>query len=285
MVKKIYFWVLPVLSAFLFALSMNLFIVPYKIYSGGVLGICQVLRTFFGEITGINTDVSGIFYYALNIPLLFLAYKSIGKSFFIKTLVTVSMISAFLSLIPIMENPIFEDDIFISIVVGAILVGVSIGLSLQAGASTGGMDILALYMLKKGRIKGVGSLYLLLNAVLFFVYSVLFDIKIALYSLIFEVISALATDRTHSKNISVEAIVISKDNEKMQNALLKNLGRGVTFWEGKGAYTNENKRILFVILSKYEVPVLEKTVRAEDENAFTVICENVFVKGYFEKKF
>ena len=93
----------------LYAVGMNLFVVPHGLYTGGVMGICQVIRTLLMRYTSLplqNFDISGIIYYIVNIPLFFIAMKKLGKVFFTKTLVCVTAMSFFLSVITVPKVPV-----------------------------------------------------------------------------------------------------------------------------------------------------------------------------------
>ena len=155
-------------GSLLLALAINLFIVPQHLYSSGLLGLCQVIRTLLDTKLGIrfdNFDLAGTLYLAANLPLLLLAYKTMGRSFVaMLALCTVSN-SVFLSIIPIPATPIIS-DVLTSCLVGGILAGFSNGLVLTCGASCGGLDILGLYLSKKTKGFTVGRFSLLFNAVL-----------------------------------------------------------------------------------------------------------------------
>ena len=140
------FWqrnAMAVIGMLIFSAGINLFIVPANLYNGGVLGISQVLRTvlvrYFHVASG-TTDIAGIINMLLNIPLFALAYVFVGKKFFFRTLVCVISQTLFLSLIPIPAIPIVQDSLTASII-GGIFGGTGIGIALQSGGSSGGLDI------------------------------------------------------------------------------------------------------------------------------------------------
>ena len=182
-------------GSLLLALAINLFIVPQHLYSSGLLGLCQVIRTLLDTKLGIrfdNFDLAGTLYLAANLPLLLLAYKTMGRSFVaMLALCTVSN-SVFLSIIPIPATPIIS-DVLTSCLVGGILAGFSNGLVLTCGASCGGLDILGLYLSKKTKGFTVGRFSLLFNAVLYAMCLVLFSAPTAIYSAIYTVFNCLWT--------------------------------------------------------------------------------------------
>ena len=133
-----------VLGMLIFSVGINVFVVPAELYNGGVLGISQIIRTLlirYGNLNVRGIDVAGIINLVLNIPLFFLAYHSISKGFFFRTLVCVFSQTFFLTVIPIPAVPLVEDTLTASLI-GGIIAGSGIGLALRCRGSSGGLDIL-----------------------------------------------------------------------------------------------------------------------------------------------
>ena len=149
---------LAVAATLLYAIGVNWFIVPMGLYTGGLLGFCQVARTLIVEALGLspNVDFSGILYLAANVPILLLAWRVLGKGFLVRTAVCTVTSSLFLSLVP-PAAPLVEETLT-NCVLGGILVGFSLGIVLTCGCSTGGLDILGLWLAKKGKGFSVGAL-------------------------------------------------------------------------------------------------------------------------------
>lgn len=277
-----------ILGTLVYAVGINLFIVPVGVYTGGIMGICQVIRTVLIQYLHLDfgtTDIAGIIYYAINIPLFFLAFRMMGKLFFFKTMLSTVAMTIALTLIPIPSKLLVTDDILTNCLIGGIISGVGTGLTLMMGGSGGGMDIIGLYYIKKRRRSGVGQVSLAVNFVLYCVCFFLFNIQTAIYSIIVAVVDTVAIDRMHAQNINVEVIIISKnDLRQFQQDFMSQMGRGMTKWTFTGAYTNEQSEIMYVILSKYEVNQLKLLVRQYDPEAFIVLNEGVSVDGNFLKK-
>ena len=171
-------------GSLLLALAINLFIVPQHLYTSGLLGLCQVIRTLLDTKLGIrfsNFDLAGTLYLLANLPLLLLAYKTMGRTFVVKLALCTVSNSLFLSIIPIPAEPIIP-DMLTSCLVGGILAGFSNGLVLTCGASCGGLDILGLYLSKKGRGFTVGKFSMLFNAALYTLCLILFSAPTAIMS-------------------------------------------------------------------------------------------------------
>ncbi len=279
--------VLSFFSCVLYAIGINWFIVPLGLYSGGLLGICQLLRTFLIEVLRFPdvVDYSGIFYLLFNIPIFFLAWRMMGKGFLIRSVVCTLATSFFLSVIRTPETPIISESLA-ACVVGGIIAGFALGLCLTCGSSTGGLDIVGLWMAKSGKSAGVGRFSLAINVFVYSVCAYLFGLGAAVYSMIFTVFCALFLDRFHEQNVAMQVLIFTKgESEQLLAPILQTLERGVTTWEGKGGYTGDPMHILCVCVSKFEVEELQRSVREVDPHAFFIVQEGVHIGGYFEKKF
>ena len=276
---------ISVLAACVYAVGVNWFIVPAGLYSGGIMGLCQIIRTVLVDVAGVdfgNFDFAGMIYYVINIPLFVLAYTRLGRKFFIKTIFAVTAMSAALSAIPIIE---IVDDPLAACLVGGLISGASVGVILRMGSSGGGMDIVGMIMSKWKKDFSVGKVNLFVNLLLYVSCLFLFDVQIVVYSVIYAAAYSLSMDKVHIQNINVEATIITKaDTKELEAAIFADLYRGITKWNAMGAYTHEESHILYVLLSKYEVNQLKALVRKYDPNAFIVINEGVSVQGNFLKK-
>ena len=113
----------------------------------------------------------------------------------------------------------------------------------------------------------------------------LFQPEIAIYSVIYNYFSAMVLDRMHQQNVSVEALIFTRDDQdKLARFIIEKLGRGVTYWNGVGAYTGTDLHVLCVCLSKYEIEELLHTVHTIDPHAFVTVQEGVRVHGNFQRK-
>ena len=272
-------------GAFLYAAGVNLFVVPAGLYTGGVMGICQVIRTLLIDYLHISfgtMDIAGIIYYLINIPIFVLAYTRLGRKFFVKTLITVTVMSAFCAVIP---TVMIVEDTMAACVVGGIVSGAGVGIILRMGSSGGGMDVVGVLLTMWKKNFSVGKINLLVNLVLYGTCLFLFDVEIVIYSLIYAAVYSVAIDKVHVQNINVEVNIISKMNTTaLEKEVFDQLGRGITKWTTLGAYTYEQSHILYIMLSKYEVNQLKAIVHKYDPNAFIVVNEGVSVDGNFLQK-
>lgn len=276
---------IAVFGTLLFALGMNLFIVPVGLYSGGFLGIGQVLRTLLVDYAHLpipaTLDIAGILLYIIDIPLFILAYCKLGRRFFVVTLICTTMQSIFLTLIAIPTDPILTDPLAASIV-GGVICGYGCGMTLQHGGSGGGQDILGLYFMKKDRNFSVGKISMMINALVYVACALMFDLTTVVYSLIYVAVYSFVTDHTHAQNQNVAAIIIAA-NDKLLPALRGHIDRAATYWDGTGSYQGHEHRVIYMVLSKYEAMQLRRTLHEVDPGAFATFFSVSSIDGNFAK--
>lgn len=271
----------------LIAAGVNLFIVPLGLYSGGVLGVCQLIRTLAQSHLDIvfgSFDITGILYFLVNIPILLYGYKVLGRALAGKTIICTVAYSVLASIIPIPSTPIMNDYLT-SCLIGGLFTGLGSGIVLTCGCSSGGLDVIGLCLSKKGSSFTVGRFSLTFNIFLYAICLFLFNVEVAIYSVIYNFATVMVMDRMHQQNISVQALIFTRgDGYKLGQEIISKLGRGVTYWNGAGAFAGASIRILCVCLSKYEVEDLVALVQEKDPNAFFTIQEGVQVYGNFHRK-
>ncbi|MCM1500083.1 MAG: YitT family protein [Clostridium sp.] len=283
------FWernAMAVVGMFLFAIAVNLFIVPANLYNGGVMGISQIIRTLlvrhFHRLSG-SIDIAGIINLLFNIPLFILAYVSIGKSFFVRTVVCVFSQTLFLSVLPVPAAPIVGDSLTASMI-GGIIAGTGIGVALRFGGSGGGMDIVGVYLTKKYKDFSVGKVTLVVNTVVYGICAILFGVQTAIYSIIYSAVSMLMSDRAHTQNINTEVFIFTKKEPKeILDYIVWEFERDATWWEAKGGYTADTTYMIVAVLSKYECAHLRRELKLIDEHAFVVVTDGVSINGRYEK--
>lgn len=271
----------------LLAATLNLFIVPLNLYSGGIMGVCQLISTVVLGHWGIDLgayDIAGFLYFLLNIPILLMAFRDLGRGLAVKTIICTVSYSLFYSIIPTPSQPIVSDYLT-ACLLGGILTGVGSGIVLTCGASGGGLDVIGLCLSKRGSHFTVGKFSLLFNVFLYAACLILFHAEVVIYSIIYNFFTAIVLDRMHQQNVNVQALIFTrKDEHLLSRFIMDKLNRGVTYWNGTGAYTGEDVHVLCVCLSKYEIEELLHTVHSIDSHAFITVQEGVRVLGNFPKK-
>ena len=274
-----------IIGTFMFCIAINVFVVPNNLYTGGVLGISQLIRSVITSIFKIELDfdISGLIYYIINIPLFIVAYKNLSKPFFYRTLLVITIQTILLSIIP--TESIVKDTLT-NILVGGLLGGAGLGIILSCGASTGGSDIIGLIIAKKNNELSVGKLGLIINLFVYSITGLLYGLETMIYSVIYSFIDNLTIDKMHEQNICSTAFIFCKTNPKEINDYIKNeLGRDFTYWDAKGGYDDSRTYIIYTALTKYELIKLERKIKESDFNAFMIKSEGIGIKGEFEKKF
>ena len=269
------------------ATAQKLFIVPMNMYTGGLMGLCQLARTLMQTGLGLDfgtNDIAGILYFCLNIPILILAYKTLGRGLVVKTLICTVSYSMIYSAVPTPASPIVEDYLT-SCLLGGIFVGVGNGIALTCGGSGGGLDIVGLCLSKRGSRFTVGKFSLTFNLFLYAICLILFSPEVAIYSVIYNFFSSMVLDRVHQQNVSVQALIFTRGDEKaISQFIIEKIGRGVTYWSGTGGYSGAEMHILCVCVSKFEIEELLHAVHSGDPHAFVMVQEGVRVHGNFRRK-
>ncbi len=270
----------------IYSMGMNLFIVPAGLYSGGIMGFCQIIRTLLTRELGLSfggIDIAGILYYLINIPILIVSWRKLDRMFVLKTLATVSVMTVMLTLIPTI--PIMGSDTITNCLVGGVISGIGIGIVLRCGGTLGGFDLVSLMIIRKHHDFSIGKITIGINFLVYALCMLVFSVPTAIYSMVYSVISSTTIDRVHLQNKDAQVTIITKKNAKeLEAAILSQLHRGVTQLRGTGAYTSEQVDLLEITLSEYELPLLRRIIHEYDPNAFVVVKDHVKVYGNYLKK-
>ncbi len=271
-------FVIVVIGALLNALSLNLFLIPANVYASGFTGVAQLLSSIFA-FTSIHIS-TGILLFVLNIPVTVLGWKKVGKSFTIYSFVSVATTTFFLEVIPIYP---LSEDILLNAVFGGVIAALGIGFTLKWGASTGGLDIVAM-VLSRMKDRPVGNYIFVLNSVIIVTAGLLFGWEKALYTLVTLYVSTRIIDAIHTRHEKLTAMIITKKGEELQKAIHSKLVRGITTLPAKGAFTKEDKEMLIMVITRYELYDLEHIIREVDPQAFTNIVETTGIFGFFRRE-
>ena len=248
---------------------------PNNIIDGGIVGI-SIIASFLSNIP------LGIFTFMLNIPFLFVGYKQIGKTFVISSLFSITCFSIFISLLhPI---PGLTNDILLATAFGGIILGVGVGLILRYGGSLDGTEIIAI-ILNKGSFLSVGQVIMILNVFVFSFAALVLGWDRALYSMLAYFVAHKTIDIIIEGLDEAKAVMIVSDHgEEIAKAITARLGRGVTFLDGRGGFTEDKKTILYSVVTRLEISKLRSIIYDKDENAFVTINNVSDVMGGTYKK-
>jgi uncharacterized membrane-anchored protein YitT (DUF2179 family) len=274
--KKI---VIVIAGALLNALAMNLFLIPANVYSSGFTGIAQLLSKVLSDYTPIHISM-GILLLLLNIPVAILGWRKVGKSFTVYSFLSVLMSSFFLTIVPIKQ---VSQDILLNAVFGGVILAVGVGITLKWGASTGGVDIIAM-VLSRMKDKPVGPYMFVLNGIIIVTAGFLFGWEKALYTLVTLYTSTRVIDAIHTRHAKLTAMIITKKADELKKAIHGSLVRGITMIPAKGAFSNETRDLLMIVITRYELYDLERIIKEIDPNAFTNIIQTTGVYGFFRRE-
>ena len=277
---------MAVVGELIYAVGVNLFIIPLHLYTGGLLGMCQLLRTLIYQALNITNgyDFSALLYYVMNIPIFLIAFRALGRVFLRNSIICTTACTLFLSLVPIPSAPMLE-DVLTNCLLGGALAGLGCGIVLTCGCSGGGLEVLGLYFSKKGARFTLGKFNIAFNAVLYGLCGILFSVQTMIYSILYTIFCAVVLDRVHQQSINVQALIFTKDHgAELSQYIMETLHRGVTWWDGQGAYTGQNVKILCVCLSKYEINDLREVMHQVDPHAFYIVQEGVQVSDNFIRR-
>jgi uncharacterized membrane-anchored protein YitT (DUF2179 family) len=260
------------------AIAMNWFLKPANVYASGFTGIAQLVSKIVTQFTPLHLT-TGLLLFVFNIPVAILGWIKVGKSFTLYSFLSVIFMSVLLEVIPIHHS---TSDILLYSVFGGILAAIGVGITLKFGASTGGLDIIAM-VLSRMNDKPVGNYFFMLNGVIIITAGALYGWDKALYTLVSLYASIRVIDAIHTRYQKLTVMIITKKSDEMKKAIHGKLVRGITLLPAKGAFSNEERNMLIIVITRYELYDLERIIKEVDDKAFTNIVETTNVFGFFRK--
>lgn len=251
------------LGALLSAFSIQTFLSPNMILDGGIIGISMIVS----KLTNISLS---IFTILLNIPLLLIGYKNLGKKFLIKAIYAMLIFSCFLTIFSNVNE--LTDDILLATIYGGIILGIGVGLVIRSGGCLDGTESVAIIINKKTSFS-TGQIIMLFNIFIYLTAGFLFGLDKALYSLLmyfitFKIIDLVSEGLEQAK----AAMIITEQGAQIANEIYNKLGRTATIIEGNGLVSGK-KDILYCVLTRMEISQLRTIVNNKDETAFVTITE------------
>lgn len=267
-----------VIGSFILASGFVLFITPYKIVPGGVYGISIVLHYLIGTPVGLVA-------LAFDIPLTIIGIKVLGPRFGVKTVVGFVLTAVFVDSLTYFygEAPLVVGDALLSSIFGGVFVGFGLGLIFKAKATSGGSDIVAMIIAKYTKMP-LGQLMILVDSSIVLVGLLAFqDWKIPLYSLIVIFISGKVIDVV-LQGISYDKtlFIISDKYEEIRDKVINDLNRGGTFIKSSGMYKRDEKTLIFTVVNRREVAILQDYIHKIDAKAFLIVinANEILGKGF-----
>ncbi len=283
--KRIKQYALSLLQIFLgsaiLALSMNVFLIPYKIAPGGVSGIATVLFYLSGEKIPV-----GIAMLAMNTPLFLAGLKVRGRHFIIKSIIGAVLLSVIIDLTEpwiadflsrFLSNPTGtgNHDLLLFALAGGVTTGLGLGFVFKEEATTGGTDMAAALLHKAFPWVPVGKILIVLDGLVVLMAAIVFkSFQLGLYSVVALYVSAKTLDGfLEGINFSKSLMIISPKADSIANVLMNEIDRGVTGLYGKGMYTGNPYTVLLCVVKKEEIHKVKNIVREIDSNAFVLLTD------------
>lgn len=253
------------LGVIITAFGVSFFLIPAKIAAGGVSGLATV-------IYHVANFPPGITMLLFNIPLFLLSWRVIGPMFGAKTLFGTVTLSIFVDIFNRIAIPMTQDLLLASIY-GGILSGIGLGIAFRSGGSTGGTDMAA-QLVARFFPTSVGQALLAVDGVVILLAGLAFGLELAMYALIAVFLTTKTIDLVQEGQVYAKAcLIISDYPEPIGRSIMEQLDRGVTSLDGRGMYTQFDKQVLLVIVSRLEIATVKKIVAELDPRAFVIIYD------------
>lgn len=269
-------YLILIIGSLIYSAGLEIFLVPNNIIDGGIVGI-SIMASY---LTGIPF---GVYMLVLNLPFLYLGYKQIGKTFAISTIISIIALSIFSEFLE--PVPRITEDYFLAAIFGGIIAGAGVGLVIRQGGSLDGTEITAIILDRKTSFS-VGEVVMFFNLFILGAAGFVFGWDKAMYSLVaYFIISKMIDVVLKGLDESYAVMIVSDEYEEIADALMHRLGRGVTYLHGQGAYTGDDKQVLYCVVTRLEVVKLKEIALEKDETAFVTINPvHDIVGGRFKKK-
>ncbi len=237
------------------------FLIPNHFIDGGFSGIAMLLA----KLTGIPLPILIV---VVNAPFVFIGYRHIGFIFAVKSALAIVGLAICLAVVPF---PVVTSDKLLGSFFGGFFIGAGVGLAIRGGGVLDGTEVLAV-ILSKRTFATVGEVILGLNVVIFCVAAVFLGVESALYSALTYFAASKTIDYLlHGIEAYNGVMIFSAQNEAIRQAILSEMGRGVTSFMAKGGYTDTAQEVLFCVITRLEITRLETIVKAKDPIAFIVV--------------
>lgn len=265
------------------ATAYKYFLSPAGLYNGGFTGIAQILRNVLQDSMGFtfHSDPTGILVWCLNIPLMIIGYRELGRMFMLRTIFIITMQSFLMTVLKSPAEQLITDHA-LNCVFGGALNGLGIGLMLRSGGSSGGNDIVGLVAVKKKPDFSVGTISMAINACIFTYAALTRNFETAAYSIVYSLVTSMMIDRTHYQTVKVVVFVVSKV-PVLGPVISAELHRGVTTWKAEGQHSRQPYNVHMVVMNRYELQNFRLVLHAADPKAFIWTVKLDQVMGNFSQ--
>lgn len=262
---------LLILGAGIASAGFSFFILPCALVSGGVSGIAVIINHLLGVSVGIIN-------LGINVPLFLLARKKLGKKFLLKSLIGTVLMSVFIDALP--QIDFAQSDMLLAAIFGGMLIGIGLALCFTVGGSTGGIDIITKLILDKYPNFSTGNMILILDGIIIAASMLVMGVEGGLYSLLTVIISSKTIDLITSGYSQAKLYwIISDKSEEISRKIMVELGRGVSFIEVTGAFSQVKKNAIICLVGRQDVIKLKQIIKKADSTSFTFVLPAAEVLG------
>ena len=263
-----------IIGATVFGVGVQGFIVPHQLLSGGISGLSLIIYYITQGVLSL-----GAINFLLNIPVLYAAWRWLGRWHLGVTLFGTLFMSVIINVLAPLSTLELTHNPIIGGILGGLFSGLGLGIVYRGGGNTGGIDPIALIIRNRFGLQ-IGSILFGINMMILVAGAIVINIEAAATTLISTYLSAMVTNRVISGfNQRKAMFIISYKPVTICNLIIEKLGRGATILNGEGAYTHQPKQVIMVVVSLLQVARLKAAVEAEDPTAFMVITDAAEVIG------
>lgn len=271
--KQIWRYSMVAAGSLISGIAINTFLIPHHLFSGGVSGVAMILYFLFNWPIGVQIIV-------LNIPIFYAAYRFLDREYVVCGIFGMLIFSVATDATRFLSTLNLVDDTLLAAIYGGVISGIGSGMIFRVSGSAGGTDTVAI-IIKKYYSINVGLVGFSINVFLMLVAAVLFGVKPAMYTLLSFFVGSRVTDAViEGLNRKKTVMIISEMNVEIADAILDEVGRGATFLEGTGAYTGQDKKVLFVVVTLTQIAKIKFIVEKMDPHAFMILQDAAEVLGH-----
>lgn len=264
------------LGCFIASASINLFLVPSHLLTGGATGIAIIVY----YLTGLPIGLQTLLY---NIPILIASWKTMGREYTIDVVIGTVIFSVALDLLKFLNGYAPLSDSMLSAIFGGVFNGIGYGIVFRMNGSTGGFDVIGAIVKKYWSLSMGGAIFAF-NCIIMCIAAFLFGIAPAMFTLICMFVNATVTDRVVAGFNHRKAVLIVSDQAQAIAKSIMEFGRGVTFLHGQGAFTGKERNVVFVVVKLTQLSKIKLITHTVDPHAFMIVmsANEVMGRGFSE---
>ena len=261
-------------GSLLVSISISIFIIPYGFLSGGIAGLSLII--FYLSQNAIPVS---LLLYLLNIPIVALGAKHVGKTFAMYSVAGITMMSSFIFFLRSFHFPSITGNPLLAAIFAGAITGIGGGLVFKSGGTLGGTDIIGVIIKKKYNI-GIGDFLFYSNIAIMVLSFFFFKPEIIMFTLVSMYFASKFTDKVQDGvNTKTTVMIISDKYEEIAQRIISLLHRGVTYLNAEGGFLHKEKKVIMCVITRFELSKLKDLTLEIDKNAFISISETKEVLG------